>query len=62
MYIHQTLHGYQHGHNKLNSSIILPPIDEDRMKILSDWSEYVQYWSISFYISKNNQGTSDKDR
>ena len=40
MYIHQTLHGYQHGHNKLNSSIILPPIDEDRMKILSDWSEY----------------------
>ena len=22
----------------------------------------LQYWSISFYISKNDQGTSDKDR
>ena len=40
MYIHQTLHGYQHGHNKVASSIILSPVDEDRMKILSDWSEY----------------------
>lgn len=40
MYIHQALHGYKQGHNKLASSIALPTIDEDRMKILSDWSEY----------------------
>lgn len=40
MYIHQTLHGYKQGHNKLACSITLPAIDEDRMKILSDWSEY----------------------
>ena len=40
MYINQALHGYQQGHNRVMSSITLPNIDEDRMKILSDWSEY----------------------
>lgn len=40
MYIHQALHGYQQGHNKISCSMVLPNIDEERMKILSDWSEF----------------------
>lgn len=40
MIIHQSLHGYDNGHNLLSSSILLSHEDEDRMKLLSDWSEY----------------------
>ena len=41
MRIHQTLHGYNQGHNLLYSSINLPVEDEDYMKRKSDWTEYV---------------------
>ena len=41
MIIHQTLHGYNQGHNLLYSSINLPVEDEDYMKWKSDWTEYV---------------------
>lgn len=40
MTIHQTLHGYNQGHNLLFSSVNLPYEDEDYMKIQSDWTEY----------------------
>lgn len=40
MIIHQSLHGYDNGHNLLSSSILLSHEDEDKMKLLSDWSEY----------------------
>ncbi len=40
MHIQQVLHGYNQGHNRISSSLRLSSIDEDRMKILSDWSEY----------------------
>ena len=40
MIIHQVLHGYNHGHNRLASSYPLSTIDDDKMKMLSDWSEY----------------------
>ncbi len=40
MLIHQALHGYSEGHNRIACSMQLSPIDDDRMKILSDWSGY----------------------
>lgn len=40
MQIHQTLHGYRQGHNLIVGSIQLASVDDDRMKLLSDWSEY----------------------
>lgn len=40
MIIHQTLHGYNQGHNRLASSYPLSAQDDDKMKMLSDWSEY----------------------
>lgn len=40
MHIQQVLHGYNQGHNRISSSLRLSSIDEDRMKLLSDWSEY----------------------
>lgn len=40
MLIHQALHGYNQGHNRLACSIPLSSQDDDRMKIISDWSEY----------------------
>lgn len=40
MIIHQALHGYSQGHNRLASSLSLSLQDDDRMKMLSDWSEY----------------------
>lgn len=40
MIIHQALHGYSQGHNKLASSFPLSVQDDDKMKMLSDWSEY----------------------
>lgn len=40
MLIHQTLHGYSQGHNRLASSLSLSVLDDDKMKMLSDWSEY----------------------
>ena len=41
MYIHQALHGYNQGHNRLACSISLSQKDDDLIKILSDWSEYI---------------------
>ena len=40
MIIHQALHGYNQGHNRLASSFPLSAQDDDKMKMLSDWSEY----------------------
>ena len=40
MLIHQALHGYSDGHNRIACSMQLSPIDDDRMKVLSDWSGY----------------------
>lgn len=40
MIIHQVLHGYSQGHNKLASSFPLSVQDDEKMKMLSDWSEY----------------------
>lgn len=40
MIIHQALHGYNQGHNRLGCSIGLSSFDDDSMKMLSDWSEY----------------------
>lgn len=40
MIIHQTLHGYSQGHNRLASSYPLSAQDDDKMKMLSDWSEF----------------------
>lgn len=40
MVIHQALHGYSQGHNRLASSFPLSVKDDDKMKMLSDWSEY----------------------
>lgn len=40
MIIHQALHGYNQGHNRLASSYPLSAQDDDKMKMLSDWSEY----------------------
>lgn len=40
MIIHQVLHGYSQGHNRLASSFPLSVQDDDKMKMLSDWSEY----------------------
>lgn len=41
MLIHQALHGYSEGHNRIACSMQLSPIDDERMKVLSDWSGYV---------------------
>lgn len=40
MLIHQALHGYTQGHNRIACSMQLSSADDDRMKMLSDWSEY----------------------
>ncbi|MBE6336849.1 MAG: hypothetical protein E7066_09280 [Lentimicrobiaceae bacterium] len=40
MIIHQALHGYSQGHNRLASSYPLSAQDDDMMKMLSDWSEF----------------------
>lgn len=40
MLIHQALHGYTQGHNRIACSMQLSAADDDRMKMLSDWSEY----------------------
>lgn len=40
MLIHQALHGYTQGHNRIACSMQLSSVDDDRMKVLSDWSEY----------------------
>lgn len=40
MIIHQSLHGYSQGHNRLACSFPLSVQDDDKMKMLSDWSEY----------------------
>lgn len=40
MIIHQALHGYSQGHNLLATSCQLSQQDDERMKMLSDWSEY----------------------
>ena len=40
MLVHQALHGYNQGHNRLACSLLLSPHDDDRMKVISDWSEY----------------------
>lgn len=40
MIIHQALHGYSQGHNRLASSYPLSTQDDDKMKMLSDWSEF----------------------
>lgn len=41
MYIHQALHGYNQGHNRLACSVSLSQKDDDLIKMLSDWSEYI---------------------
>ena len=40
MIIHQALHGYNQGHNRLASSYPLSAQDDDMIKMLSDWSEF----------------------
>ncbi len=40
MIVHQALHGYSQGHNRLASSFPLSVQDDDKMKMLSDWSEF----------------------
>lgn len=40
MKIHQTLHGYLHGHSQIASSVDLSLPDKKKMAVLSDWSEY----------------------
>lgn len=40
MLVHQALHGYNQGHNRLACSLPLSSQDDDRMKVISDWSEY----------------------
>lgn len=40
MLIHQTLHGYNQGHTLLASSFSLPSVDDDMLKVMSDWTEY----------------------
>lgn len=40
MLIHQALHGYSDGHNRIACSMQLSQTDDDRMKVLSDWSGY----------------------
>ena len=41
MIIHQMLHGYNHGHNYIQGSIVLDSIqDMNKIAMLSDWSEY----------------------
>ena len=40
MIIHQALHGYNQGHTLLASSLTLPSIDDDLLKVMSDWTEY----------------------
>lgn len=40
MIIHQALHGYLQGHNRLACSVSLSSFDDDSMKVLSDWSEF----------------------
>ena len=41
MVIHQMLHGYDHGHNYIQGSIVLDSIhDMNKIAMLSDWSEY----------------------
>lgn len=43
MIIHQMLHGYSHGHNFIQGSIVLDSNhDMSKIATLSDWSEYVQ--------------------
>lgn len=48
MIIHQALHGYSQGHNRLASSYPLSALDDDKMKMLSDWSEYSGYKDNSY--------------
>lgn len=40
MVIHQTLHGYNQGHTLLASSLALPSVDDDVLKVMSDWTGY----------------------
>ena len=41
MIIHQMLHGYNHGHNYIQGSIVLTSVqDMNKIAMLSDWSEY----------------------
>lgn len=53
MIIHQMLHGYNHGHNYIQGSIVLDSIhDMNKIAMLSDWSEYVNgedYSYLTFY-------------
>lgn len=48
MIIHQALHGYSQGHNRLASSYPLSALDDDKMKMLSDWSEFSGYKDNSY--------------
>lgn len=48
MIIHQALHGYKQGHNKLACSTYLSLNDDDSMKVLSDWSEYTDDFDNSY--------------
>lgn len=53
MIIHQMLHGYNHGHNYIQGSIVLDSShDMNKIAMLSDWSEYVNgkdYSYLTFY-------------
>ena len=50
--IHQMLHGYNQGHNLIQSSIVLPSSEDmDCMATLSDWSEYVNPQDEADYIT-----------
>lgn len=40
MIINQVLHGYDHGHNKLASSINLTLEDDNLMRVMSDWTGF----------------------
>ena len=50
--IHQMLHGYNQGHNLIQSSIVLPSSEDmDCMATLSDWSEYINPQDEADYIT-----------
>lgn len=40
MIINQSLHGYDHGHDKLASSVNLSIEDDNLMKVMSDWTGF----------------------
>lgn len=58
MIIHQALHGYSQGHNRLGCSSKLSASDDDCMKMLSDWSEYTDGEDNSYITAYPLQDSS----